>query len=210
MKGDEPSKHGDVSPITQSISPLPEEVSTSKPVSKRQREPTSETLPNFSRVTAAQMAYISFPSEGRYQPVRVITAARSPSPKGGADKYAGGGGIILLVDRTPNEEAEFIEFETPAPPPPVVEAPAPTAGSLPTGPHIALDENAPEAGPPASFEVLIIFFRIYSYCSPTFSVSFRQRRCLNKNVVQNTQNIILTLLYPVPCHAFHRLPKHFC
>lgn len=67
-----------------------------------------------------------------------------------------GGGILLLIDQQPQEPVDLMEL---APPPPVepaiaepiaVDAPAP-----PSGPHIALDENAPEASVPGSFEVRI-------------------------------------------------------
>ncbi|THV07679.1 26S proteasome regulatory complex, non-ATPase subcomplex, Rpn2/Psmd1 subunit [Dendrothele bispora CBS 962.96] len=130
------------------------------------KEPSSETLQNFTRVTPAQLAYISFPSNGRYQPVRGVTAKSTTARAGKAplsskqheEKYASGGGILILVDSRPEEESEFIEFETAA----EFTAPAPEAttatgngdaiGATASGPHIALDESAPEAGPPESFE----------------------------------------------------------
>lgn len=170
MKGDESPKDGDVSPITQSVSNLADEnkASTSKP---KKTEPTSELRPNFSRVTPAQLGYISFPSDARYQPVRAVStktplsksgkavaAAASASLLGlGSEKYAGGGGILMLTDSRPNEEAEYIEIETATPvaAPPAAQA-APAATSVPappTGRHIALDENAPESEPPEAFEV---------------------------------------------------------
>ncbi|KAF9452586.1 26S proteasome regulatory complex, non-ATPase subcomplex, Rpn2/Psmd1 subunit [Macrolepiota fuliginosa MF-IS2] len=175
-------KDGDVSPINRSISNLidePKPSTSSLPASKKKGEPTYELRPNFSRVTPAQLAYISFPPNSRYQPVRPVSSetsvSKNASPaaphlaKGGktgsAEKYAGGGGIILLTDLRPDEEAEFIELE----PPPVPAAPEPGAAAVaagtgapngnaigsqsgPAGPHIALDENAPEAEPPAPFE----------------------------------------------------------
>jgi len=67
---------------------------------------------------------------------------------------------LILVDEFPNEEAEFVEFEAPAIEP--VTAEVLPNGSIPnghatagpaSGPHIALDEDAPEADPPESFEV---------------------------------------------------------
>jgi 26S proteasome regulatory subunit N2 len=130
---------------------------------------------NFSRVTPAQLAYISFPSDGRYQPVRPVStksqtsrsskliAGGSPSVLGlGSEKYAGGGGILILMDSRPNEPAEFIETE----PAPVLAdaAPVPVQASghipvhtEPTGRHISLDESAPEADPPEPFEVCPCF-----------------------------------------------------
>ncbi|CAE6513659.1 unnamed protein product [Rhizoctonia solani] len=57
--------------------------------------PTSETLQNLSRVTPAQMQYITFPAESRFQPVRPIAK--------------GGGGIVMLVDKKEGEEVEWIQ-----------------------------------------------------------------------------------------------------
>lgn len=127
-----------------------------------------EILPNFTRVTPAQLPHISFPTDGRYQPVRAVSAKIITGKSGKvrttsantAEKYAGGGGILILADLRPDEEGEFIETVTE----PIVEAPEPTAptssnpnghavGAVPSGPHIALNEDAPEADPPESFEV---------------------------------------------------------
>lgn len=185
MKSEEPpspTKHGDISPINGSISSLADDSKPSTPPPKppRKTEPSFERLPNFSRVTPAQLAHITFPTEGRYQPVRTITSKPTPSSRSGkgavlpagvgtataaiglaSEKYAGGGGILILVDQRPDEEAEFIEFQTAA----VLPTPSedehdgiPNGHALAgppaaSGPHIALDENAPEADPPESFEV---------------------------------------------------------
>ncbi|KAJ7092624.1 D-isomer specific 2-hydroxyacid dehydrogenase [Mycena epipterygia] len=160
---------GDISPINGSISNLAEEGKPSTSAkSTKKAEPSFEMLPNLSRVTPAQLAYITFPPEGRFQPVRAVSAKPVP-PRGGkagaavgkttpapvglvSEKYAGGGCILILSDLRPEEEAEFIDFE-----PPAQAAPEPVPGSaatsvLPTGPHIALDETSPEAGPPEAFE----------------------------------------------------------
>jgi 26S proteasome regulatory subunit N2 len=175
MKVDEPPsspKHGDISPINGSISNFAEDgkLSTSKPT--RKAEPTSESLPNFSRVTPAQLAHITFPPDGRYQPVRAVTT-KSIFPKNTkaqpsltastsealglpSERYAGGGGILILADMRPEEEAEFIELTAHAP---IQPAQTPllnghaVAGPPDSGPHIALDESTPEAGPPDPFEV---------------------------------------------------------
>lgn len=155
----EDSKDGDVTPINS----LSDENKPSS--SKRKLEPTSEVKPNLSRVTPAQLQYISFPSDGRYQPVRTVTSI--PSAKAsknsiaktlglGSDKFGGGGGILILTDSRPDEEAEFIDLETPEilPPPPEVTPAAATAGATGvTGPHISLDESSPDAAPPEPFEV---------------------------------------------------------
>ena len=159
----EDSKDGDVTPIHS----LSDENKPSS--SKKKLEPTSEIKPNFSRVTPAQLQYISFPSDGRYQPVRTVTSIPSAKPGSrasanvaktlglGTDRFGGGGGILILTDSRPEEEAEFIELETPeiAPPPPEV-TPAGAAGSA-TGPNIALDESTPDAAPPEPFEVSWVF-----------------------------------------------------
>jgi 26S proteasome regulatory subunit N2 len=166
-------KHGDISPINGSISNLADDGKPS--TSKRKSEPTSEIVPNFSRVTPAQLAHITFPVDGRYQPVRAVstrpttprnaksagpaTASTATSLGLASEKYAGGGGILILTDLRPEEEAEYIELN-PAPPAPVAELPHDAvpnghavAGPPASGPHIALDESAPEADPPGSFEV---------------------------------------------------------
>ncbi|KAF8632597.1 hypothetical protein AX15_001802 [Amanita polypyramis BW_CC] len=125
-----------------------------------------EIKPNFSRVTPAQLQYISFPSEGRYQPVRPVSSevelSRMGKPVFGlhSESYTSGGGILILSDLRPEEEPELIEIEPPAPVQAIVHPSgpaAPTANghairSQPSGPHIALDENVPEADPPGSFE----------------------------------------------------------
>ena len=155
MKTEEPTKHGDVSPISGSISDL---VDTSKPPS-RKKEASSERLQNFSRVTPQQLTYISFPQDSRYQPVRpVSTNSVSRSKKsstGPWEIYTGVGGILVLLDERPDEPVDLI-----APLEPSVVAPVPTtiqptqpAQTTTASPHIALDDNSPEASPPAPFEV---------------------------------------------------------
>ena len=137
-------KHGDISPIAATISNLAD--------APPAPEPTSEKLTNFSRVTPAQMVHITFPSDCRYQPVRLVSTQPAPSRRSfkslvSTEKYAGGGGILLLIDQRPGEEPSYIEFATPAPTPQVEErAPTPVR-------HISLDADAPEAAPPEAFEV---------------------------------------------------------
>ncbi|KAF9229179.1 26S proteasome regulatory complex non-ATPase subcomplex Rpn2/Psmd1 subunit [Gyrodon lividus] len=140
-------------------------------LAKRKAELNFEKIANFSRVTPVQLGYISFPPEGRYQPVRPVSL-NTPLTKGGkvaspaaskkgtgplglvSERYAGGGGILILVDERPREEAEFIDLSPPA-------APEVTANgsAVPNGHahsernfHIALDESTPDADPPESFE----------------------------------------------------------
>ncbi|KAH9944140.1 D-isomer specific 2-hydroxyacid dehydrogenase [Epithele typhae] len=155
MKGAESStsRHGDVSPIS---------LAEGTPKSRKSEVP-SEKLSNFSRVTPAQLAYITFASGSRYQPVRVVSTRPPPSTKTpktasslalAVERYAGGGGILIMADTRPEEDAEYIEFETQPVP---QAAPGVAAHSTPPmtpGRHIALDENAPEAPLPEAFERL--------------------------------------------------------
>ena len=76
-----------------------------------------------------------------------------------AEKYAGGGGILLLNDTRPEEKAEYIELSTTR----VYTSNGVTVTETRSGPryqqrdlHISLDENAPEADPPQPFEVCCI------------------------------------------------------
>ncbi|KAF5312814.1 hypothetical protein D9619_003415 [Psilocybe cf. subviscida] len=174
MKADDTQKDGDVSPITQSVANLADDGKASTSAAKAKKtEPSFEQKPNFSRVTPAQLAFISFPADGRYQPVRAVSA-KSPSSKSGkvgaastalvlgSEKYAGGGGILLLTDSRPEEEASYIEIQTAAiaapqaqrQPSPVPIQPIVRTGNQPppAGLHISLDENAPESEPPEAFE----------------------------------------------------------
>ncbi|THH10931.1 hypothetical protein EW145_g999 [Phellinidium pouzarii] len=171
---------GDISPIADMISNLPDESKAEPDAPKaeskasdskklRKVEPSFEKLTNFSRVTSAQLAYITFPAEGRFQPVRPVSTQPPKPAKGKAptafetkapsstvysvasDRYAGGGGILILMDQTPDEPVEYIVDEVPVSADPInaPEGPGATGSS---DPHIALDENAPEADPPESFE----------------------------------------------------------
>lgn len=157
MKTDEPTKHGDVSPISGSISNL---VDTNKPLS-RKKEAAFERLQNFSRVTPQQLTYISFPPDSRYQPVRPVStspvsASRSKKSSAGPGEILNGvGGILVLLDERPHEPVDLI---APLEPPIVVPEPTTTlpvqsARTTAAQPHIALDENSSEASPPAPFEV---------------------------------------------------------
>ncbi|BGP13392.1 proteasome regulatory particle base subunit [Rhodosporidiobolus nylandii] len=87
-----------------------------KKPAKKEKEPSSSRLQNLSRVTPAQLAYISFPpSESRFLPVRPVnstngSAAGVPSSRslGGV---GAGGGILLVRDTKPDEEVELLEME---------------------------------------------------------------------------------------------------
>ena len=156
MKTDEPTKHGDVSPISGSISNL---VDASKPPS-RKKEATSERLQNFSRVTPQQLSYISFPSDSRYQPVRPVSTSwvsrSKKSSTGLGETYTGVGGILVLLDERPDEPVDLIAPLEPSvvvPEPATMTQAAQSTHTTAGRPHIALDENSPEAPPPEAFEV---------------------------------------------------------
>ena len=165
MKTDEPIKHGDVSPISGSISNL---VDASKPPS-RKKEVSSERLQNFSRVTPQQLTYISFPPDSRYQPVRPVStnsvSRTKKSSTGPVEIYTGVGGILVLLDERPEDAVDLIAPLEPSvvAPEPATTQPTQPAQTTATRPHIALDENSPEASPPASFEVssVKLFFRTF-------------------------------------------------
>ena len=175
MKSDETSspKDGDVSPITQSVLNLGDESKASSSRTGKKSEPAYEFRPNFSRVTPAQLAYISFPANDRYRPVRAVSAKASPTKAGkgaaasgrrtpsstlpqGLEKYAGGGGILIMTDLCPNEEAAFIEIEIGSTlVPETVVAPMANGDALQGRArlNISLDDAAPESDAPEAFEV---------------------------------------------------------
>jgi 26S proteasome regulatory subunit N2 len=178
MKSDEISspKDGDVSPITQSVLNLGDESKASSSRTGKKSEPAYEVRPNFSRVTPTQLAYISFPANDRYQPVRAVSVKASPTKSSkaaaaasgrrtpssslaqGSEKYAGGGGILIMTDLRPNEEAEFIEIETASTlaTPEVVVVPMANGDALQGGGaklNISLDDTAAESDVPEAFEV---------------------------------------------------------
>ncbi|KZV92476.1 26S proteasome regulatory complex, non-ATPase subcomplex, Rpn2/Psmd1 subunit [Exidia glandulosa HHB12029] len=165
------SKARDVSPLTQLADAATAAgagtPSTSTPKPKRTVEPSSEKLSNFSRVTPTQFAYISFPPEGKFQPVRAISTvppqrgAAASTKRGGkgaalaaVSKTAGGGGILLLIDTKPQEAAEFIDLTPPAPAPAAAAAPAEAAPAAASAGSYGgmVDENGPEADMPPAFE----------------------------------------------------------
>ena len=126
---------GDIEMKDEASTVKTEDKDKDKTASKRkEKEPSSETLQNLSRVTPAQLAHISFPPEGRFQPVRPI---RSGSGK----TRAGGGGILVLIDRTPGESIKYVDLPADLG---GEEAPKPTEG-------MQVDEPV-EAPPPAPFE----------------------------------------------------------
>jgi 26S proteasome regulatory subunit N2 len=95
--------------------------------------PTSETLQNLSRVTPAQMQYIAFLPEGRFQPVRPIGK--------------GGGGIVMLIDKKEGEEIQWI------PPFGIEEAPAGATTEAAGATQTPQPASTDEAPPPPSVQV---------------------------------------------------------
>lgn len=88
--------------------------STKKP--RKTPEPSTTTLSNLSRVTPAQLAYISFPSStSRFQPIRPVNSgvlpSSAPSAKSSVGGVGAGGGILLVRDTKPEEEVELLELE---------------------------------------------------------------------------------------------------
>jgi hypothetical protein len=66
---------------------------------KKKREETFEVLENMTRVLPAQLPYLVFKEDCRYQPVK----------KGGSF-----GGIVCLIDKSPSEPRELIVPSIPA------------------------------------------------------------------------------------------------
>ncbi|KAG9314283.1 26S proteasome regulatory complex non-ATPase subcomplex Rpn2 Psmd1 subunit [Chiua virens] len=161
-------KDGDVEMKTEDVG---SEESKAVSLTKRKAEPSFEKVANFSRVTPAQLSYISFPSDGRYQPVRPVSL-HTPTAKGGktpssggskrgngpsgvlSERYACGGGILILVDERPDQEADLIDLSPPVTPEVTANGSAVPNGHVPgeRNLHIALDESTGDAEPPASFE----------------------------------------------------------
>jgi 26S proteasome regulatory subunit N2 len=131
---------------------------SASPVEKKRKEPTSEILENFSRVTPAQLAHISFPPDARFQPVRSFTppipstkARRKGAVKATTERYAGGG-IIMLVDRRPGEETKFVDL------PPELGGDQPPTMVVDQEPSDMMLDTVEEAEMPESFEVCSHFF----------------------------------------------------
>ena len=135
MKIDEPEASS--STTTPAPAPTPKKI--------KKVEPTSDRLSNLSRVTPAQLSYISFPADSRYVPVRPFAAVTALSPTtttmgssllssangnihSTLASRAGGGGILMMRDKEPEKEAEFLEIEVTK----VLEAPI-IGGAVPVG-----------------------------------------------------------------------------
>jgi 26S proteasome regulatory subunit N2 len=126
-------------------------------------EAGSETLQNLARVTPFQLPYITFPSSGRYQPVRpargtaktTFISSKKIKRVSDSNKARHGGGIIMLRDSHPETPVEYIaltmSLEKPAPAPEAATTTTSTPASR--APASMEVEDGPEASPPASFEV---------------------------------------------------------
>jgi 26S proteasome regulatory subunit N2 len=130
----------------------------------KKNEPSFETLSNLVRVTPAQLRHIEFPASGRYQPVRQVgsksssaieasRAARSSATQ----QHVQGGGIIMMRDTKPSEEAEYIELTSKldrTPPAAAVPEAAAAASEQPSAgtEGMDVDANEEEAPVPPAFE----------------------------------------------------------
>jgi 26S proteasome regulatory subunit N2 len=131
------------------------EASTSKTAEEtskttKRREPSSEKLTNLSRVTPAQLGHIVFPSESRWQPVRAVSVINASAPNASkkAQRYAGGGGILLLIDKTPGEPITWIEPQNAVTFIPIIQT---NSNGIPVSVHETTGDNT-EADPPPPFE----------------------------------------------------------
>lgn len=93
---------------------------------KKKREATSEVLENMTRVLPAQLPYLLFKDDCRYQPVK----------KGGSF-----GGIVCLIDKKPSEPRELIVPSVPA-------AVATAGGADGAAPNTSPVAQQPTATPP--------------------------------------------------------------
>ncbi|KAF8876380.1 hypothetical protein CPB84DRAFT_1852987 [Gymnopilus junonius] len=150
MKSDKASpKDGDVSPVYLSVLNIADtdQASTSKP---KKTEPASELHPNFSRVTPAQLPYISFSSNGRCQPMRAVSAKVLLSSKN-VKAAVRDTSVALGSDLRSMLNGKWFQHLLP-----LKQLQQPMLMSdlspPPIGRHIALDENAPEAEPPEALK----------------------------------------------------------
>ena len=111
---------------------------------KAEKEKVGYDLENMSRVLPGQIKYISFPQDGRYQPVKkvsldILTVIREQM----LTFYKPTGGPVLLFDSQPDEEKSLLELKAKkktAPP-----GPAPATNGAAAG-----DTNMADAAPAGS------------------------------------------------------------
>ncbi|PUU77052.1 armadillo-type protein [Tuber borchii] len=116
---------------------------------RAEKEKVGYELGNMSRVLPEQLKYISFTSDGRYEPVKKPT-----------------GGILLLLDRTPSEPVKLMELKARKATAPTTTGPGHTVGSANDGPgtggaaaavnvlNTEDDEGDEDAPPPDDFEYI--------------------------------------------------------
>jgi 26S proteasome regulatory subunit N2 len=95
-------------------SKLDDKEKESSPKAKLQKEKVGYELENMSRVLPSQVRWISFPSEGRYQPVKKVSTCHI-MPRNCTQTMLTTiqptGGVILLEDTTPDEEKSLLELK---------------------------------------------------------------------------------------------------
>ena len=102
---------------------------SSSTIPSRRSESQSQKLPNLSRVVPAQLPYVDFSPESRFQPVRPLIPSQKayakPNKSKGSSPAAAailaqssaslssltGGGIFVLRDSRPTEQADYLELE---------------------------------------------------------------------------------------------------
>ncbi|KAG0151044.1 hypothetical protein CROQUDRAFT_651562 [Cronartium quercuum f. sp. fusiforme G11] len=95
-----------------------DEEGTKKKPRRKDESGLTDKLSNLSRVTPTQLAYISFPDQSRYLPVRPLLGGSSAARKGltaqmvlnTAEFAAAGGGILVVKDQRPELPGEFLEL----------------------------------------------------------------------------------------------------
>lgn len=146
----------DAAPSSDKPTDLTTTTTTTTTTKKTKSEPSSETLPNMSRVTPSQASVISFAPNARYVPIKSDFGRKA---KGAAGRTgAGAAGIVIVVENPVagsfEGEQEFIELEKSLDA--VVSAavvPAfATGGDVEIGGAGAVVEDGPEREPPSSFE----------------------------------------------------------
>ncbi|POY76348.1 hypothetical protein BMF94_0545 [Rhodotorula taiwanensis] len=131
---------------------------------RKQPEPSFSQLENLARVVPAQLQYVSFPAESRYVPVRPVNAGSATASNASvalsrlSSPVGTGGGILLMRDTRPTEEAEYLELEvlkaidTSTPAVPAAAGAQSGAGTGAAGPSDSDLASAPIADTPAPFE----------------------------------------------------------
>ncbi|KAL8279340.1 hypothetical protein RQP46_008152 [Phenoliferia psychrophenolica] len=100
MKSDEPATAA-APAASEGAAATTADATPAKP--KRKAEATSSVLSNLSRVTPAQLPFITFAPDARWTPVRPVHSGES--------SIGAGGGILLMRDSEPDKEAEFLTIE---------------------------------------------------------------------------------------------------